>query len=117
MFRDQVICLWVIVYDQDTDRAYTFTNWSQVLRSIEGSVRTYLDESPEVDCLVEHLVGHLRGWASRPYIPIRINNLIVTVYRWELDPSNPLHRVLARCYDVANDTLKLDIMALFTNPR
>ena len=118
MFRNQVIRLWALVYDQDADRVYTFTDWNNVLRSVDGSIRTYLGEDgQQIEYLVKSIMVELQEWHWRAFIPIKVNNLVIMIYRWEIDPSNPIHKMLSRCYEQVDDTLKLEIVDLFTNPR
>ncbi len=114
MFQNQVVNVWAIVYDQDARKIYTFTDWQRVLQAVDGSIRSYLD-CPMADATFDKVIEDLRECHDRNYIPIKVNNLIITIYRWELDSTNPLHRVLSKCYEVVNDEVKLEIMSLFSN--
>lgn len=117
MFQDQVIRVWVIVYDQDSDRIYTFSDWQRVLQSVEGSIRSYMDGDHRVDEVISHIITNLSDKDTRAFIPLRINNLTIAIYGWELDISNGVHQLLSKCYDQVDDTLKLEIMNLFSNAR
>lgn len=118
MFRDKVLRIWSIVYDFDADRTYTFTEWGKVLAAIEGSIRVYLgDHIQNLDHAVGRVLLDLRHGDNTPYIPIKVNNLTITIYRWELDANNQLHKLLTKCYDQADPTLRQAINYAFTEPR
>jgi hypothetical protein len=118
MFQEQVINLWTVVYDQDADRVYSFVEWKRVLDAVDGSIRTYLgDDCSVVDDTVKQIIDGIRHLDDRAYIPIKINNLIITIYGWEIDGANPLHRLLTKCYTEVSRDLQLEIAALFTTSK
>ncbi len=118
-----MVVLWTLVYHQDADCVYPFFSWDQVLRGIEGSIRTYADDDdPKTDAFIQCLMENLKDAGERCVIPICLNmssgrEFIITVYRWEIDASTPLFRVLSKCYEQVDQTTKIDIMALLSNPR
>jgi hypothetical protein len=116
MFKDQVITVWMIVYDGDASRVYTTTNFDKACASIEGSIRGYLgDDTPDAEGIYSSIIQHIRSIQNNPCIPIRLNNLVCTLYRWEIDESNPIHQVLSRCHEVVGDEeLREDIASLFS---
>ena len=131
--QDQVIRMWMIVYEHDADRVYTFCSWRRVLASIDGSLRTWLDDCDGAETIVDAVLDTLTALDNRPFIPIVIkdkvkwdgktatagvvNTFVATIYGWELDAHTAIHRVLSRCYAEGGDDLKLDIMDLFNNSR
>lgn len=121
--KGQVIVLWALVYHQDADCVYPCFSWDQVLRGIEGSLRTYIDDDdPKTDVFIKFLMENLKGASMRALVPICLNmssgkEFMITVYRWEIDSSTPLFRVLSKCYEQVDATTKVDIMALLSNPR
>ncbi len=122
--KSQVIVLWTVVYDRDPNCAYSFFSWQQVLNAIEGSLLTYLDddENPQANELVQILVSKLADADMMAIIPIQINmsndkQFAVSIFRWEIDATTPLFRVLSKCYEQVDVTTKADIMALLSDPR
>lgn len=119
--REQVIRFWAVVYNNDSDCVYYFFDWHKVLAAVDGSLRTYLDEGIETESVVKNLMLNLQDWQHRSFIPIFLtqdkNEFTVTIYRWEIDSTTPLFRVLSRCYSQVDDDTKLAIMALLSNSR
>lgn len=119
--RGQVIQLWTVVYNNDADCVYVFFDWSKVLRSVDGSLRTYLDEGLKTEVIVKNLMLNLQDMDHRPLVPIKLtsgkNEFCIDIYRWEIDQFTPLYRVLSRCYEQVDDDTKLEIMALLSNSK
>lgn len=123
----------MLVYEHDADRVYTFCSWGKVLASIDGSLRTWLDDCDRANGVIDSVMETLTGLDNRPFIPIVIkdkvkwdgktampgvvNTFVATIYGWELDAHTTIHRVLSRCYAEGGDDLKLGIMDLFNNSR
>jgi hypothetical protein len=116
MLADQVIRLWSIVYDGDADQVYTFTDWASVMRSIEGSVESYLGDPYATNPIIKAALADVSGWHDHPFIPIKINDLNINVYMWELDAFNPLHKVIVKCYEQVNEKTKEELLTFFSNP-
>jgi hypothetical protein len=116
-FKDKVIPIWMICYDGDADRIYSFTNFDKAVASIEGAVRSYFgEEGPEFDQLCGEVTDKIRELRTAPCIPLRFDNLDVVVYNWEIDSTNPIHKILSDCHDTAGDVLKEKIKILFAEP-
>jgi hypothetical protein len=112
--KRKVIAVWVIVYDGNADRSYAFSDFDKALASIEGSIRAYLgDDDPSIDVLCQKVLSTVRARPNRACIPIRVNHLYITLYRWELDEQHPVHQILRECYDVVPPPLKAKIASLF----
>jgi hypothetical protein len=121
-FQDQVIRLWTVMYDNDADRVYSFFDWSRVCSSVEGSIRTYLDEdSGPIDELVSTIMEKLGECENKPYIPILFARkgykFKIDVFRWEIDSHTKLGKVLNKCYDQVDDSVKMELLDLFSNGR
>lgn len=115
--REQVIPIWMICYDGDADRIYSFTDFEKAVASVEGSVRGYFgDESPEFDQVCQQVTDRMRELRTAPCVPMRFNNLNVVVYNWEIDSANPIHKTLSECHQAADDDLKRKIETLFAEP-
>lgn len=116
MLKDQVITVWMIIYDSDASRIYTTTCFDKLLSSVEGSIRGYCgDESPAAEDVYDQILRQVKASQNQPCIPMQFNSLQIVVYRWELDDSNPIHQVLRKCHDVLDDVdLKDEITSLFS---
>lgn len=117
--RDQVIRIWMIVYDGDADRIYSFIDFDKALASIDGSVRSYFgdidEEDSDFDDVCMQITDKMVELRDAPCIPMQFNNLRIVVYNWEIDYTNPIHKVLADCYTaVDNLELKQRIENLFS---
>ncbi len=107
----------MVIYDDDTDRIYSFTDWQQVLRSVRGSMETYMEELDDAQAMINYVMANIENWDHRTHIPIKANNLVINIYGWQLDRSNNVHRTLSKCFEEVGNDLKLEIMTLFTNER
>jgi len=116
MFKEQVITIWMIVYDGEASQVYTTTNFDKMLASIESSIRGYFGEdSPAAEHVYKQIITKVRGAEEQPAIPMRFGPLQIVVYRWEIDDSNKVHEILGRCYDVIDDPLlREEIESLFS---
>lgn len=113
-FKHQVIPIWMICYDGEADRIYSFTDFEKAVASVECSVRGYFgDEGPEFDEICGQVTSKMRELRDAPCIPMRFNNLDVIIYSWELDSANPIHKILVECYNLTNDDVKKRIANLF----
>ena len=118
--RDQVIRIWMIVYDGDADRVYSFINFDKALASIDGSIRSYYgeidaDEDLDFDDVCTQVTNKMTELRDAPCIPMQFNNLHIVVYSWEIDYTNPIHKVLVDCYTAVDDLgLKNRIGDLFS---
>lgn len=113
----KVIKVYLIIYDGEPGRAYSFTDPRKAYSSIITSVREYLDdESQEAHALYKEFSKKLSNLWGEPHVPIQFNNLYINVYTLELDKWNPLHQVLIECYNTVKDKeLKGKIAKLFSD--
>lgn len=115
----QVITFWAVVYHKDSDCVYPYFSWDRVVASIDGSLRTFAD-CDGAEAIISQLTSALQNWSNRAFIPITVTfrdfTFTVDIYRWELDHTTPLFRILSKCYDQVDSTLKVDIMGLLSNP-
>jgi hypothetical protein len=104
MFKEQVITVWMIIYDGDASRIYTTTTFDKMLASIESSIRGYCGEdTPAAEEMYQQILDRVVEARDEPCIPMRFNNLTIVVYRWEIDNSNQIHHLLGRCHDIIDD--------------
>ena len=104
----------MICYDGDANQIYSFTDFNKALASIEGSIRSYYgDENEEFDAFCDVMTAKLRELRNAPCVPMKFNNLTVIVYNWEIDSTNPIHKILLECYNTADIELKGRIESLF----
>jgi hypothetical protein len=114
-FDARVIKAWVIVYDQDAEKSYTFTSHAKAVASVESSIRGYLCESEMCDPLCDIIRKKLRSMREAMIIPIKVDDLHITVYKWEFDKQDGLHQLLTDCYDATDDNkVKLRIAKMFS---
>lgn len=115
MFKDQVIRLWVVTYDNDPELAYTFTAWNKVLSGIAGSIVSYIDDHAQSELAVDGIIGVIAKFSSTPYIPLNINNLFIVIQGFDIDHTNPIHKIISKCYSHVDDDIKLEILSFFGN--
>lgn len=119
--EDQVIRIWMIVYDGNADRIYSFTNFEKAVASIDGSVRSYFgefgeNEDPDFDIICSQVTEKMYELRDAPCVPMKFKNLQVVIYNWEIDDTNPIHKMLIDCHGAINDpTLKGRIESLFSD--
>jgi hypothetical protein len=111
--NDKVLNVWMIVYDGEASRVYSFGDHSKAMASIEGSIRGYLGDDLE-EAICQRMMQVVQDRKYAPCIPLIIDKLQIVIYRWELDKMHPVHQVLRECYDSVNDDLKSKIAALFS---
>lgn len=117
-FKHQVIPIWMICYDGEANRIYSFTDFEKAIASVESSIRGYFgDEGPEFDQVCDQVTSKMRELRNSACIPMRFNNLDVIIYNWELDSANPIHKMLVECYDLMNDDAKKRITNLFVESK
>lgn len=116
MFKHHSITIWMVVYDADPDRIYSFNKFENAVASIDGSIRSYvLDETPQIEYVISHCVQQISELEDASCIPIQFGNLKIVVYKWSLDRTSPIHAILSECYDKIEDLdLRKRIRQLFT---
>jgi len=115
-FANKIINLWTIIYDHDVDRIYMFTEFSQVLASLNASIRGYIGDDDELcDDICRKIVAVMKELQEQHAVPININQLQICVYRWELDKTSKIHQLLAKCCAEVNDDLQKEIFGLFSD--
>lgn len=111
-----VVVVWQVIYDFNADSFYIFTNFQSVKNAVISSIATYCDYDDDVamDFLTSCVEDKLEGLQTKDVIPIFINNLTITIYRFVMDESTEINKVLRECYSVVDDKLKARISNLFS---
>ena len=117
MFKNKVITIWTIVYDGAADRVYSTTCFDKMLASIESSIRGFYGfDGPDAEDMYKQVTSRIRASSNCPIIPMLFDSLEITVYRWEIDDSNAIHKTLEQCFDVIEEqSLKSRIESLFSD--
>ncbi len=102
LFKDLIIDIWTIVYDNDPERMYSFNDFEKAISSIEGSISCYIDDE-DYDEAVEFVIEFINAHKSESCIPIKFGNLNITIYKWSLDYTTNIHQILSECYDKLKD--------------
>mgnify|MGYP006274403569 CR=1 FL=1 len=114
MFKDLTINIWTIVYDNDPARMYCFHDFDKAVKSIEGSLRCYVDDDEDYEQVVEFVLEFVEAHSSESCIPIKFGNLNIIIFKWTMDYSTALHQILSDCYEkIDDDVLKSRIKWLF----
>jgi len=115
IFKNEIIAVWMIVYDGDVNQVYTTTNFDKACASIESSIRGYMgDESPAAEKIYSQIMDKVRSSGDMQCVPMKFDKLEIVIYRWEIDKFNPLHQILSKCYDIVDDNLQKEISFLFS---
>ncbi len=118
ILRKKVVNIWIIVYDGDSSQVYSFGDFNKAMASVEASIRGYIgDEDPGIELTFKKIMETVRKREHMSSIPIRIHELYIMLYRWELDDKHPIHQVLCECYDIVPPLLKSKIASLFFDSR
>lgn len=109
------IVVWQVVYDFNSSSFYIFTNFESVKNAIIGSIATYCDceDDVAVDFLTRCVEDKLAGLSEDDVIPIFINNLSITIYRFVMDESTEINKILRECHSLADGKLRSRIEKLF----
>jgi hypothetical protein len=112
---DLELSLWFVVYDESATRSYAFADFESVLRSIEGSIKTYHgDDDTNVEIAVELMLEDLRRLSHAPCVPVKYKNLKIAIFRFPLDRTHPVVKLLEKCHrQTTNRQLKLEIESFF----
>jgi hypothetical protein len=113
--KDLELTLWYVVYDESSSQAYAFADFESVLRSIEGSIKAYHgDDDSDIDAAVEYMLQDLRKLDRTPCVPVRYKKLFMMIYRFPLDHTHPLVKLLQKCHSQVRERgLKLEIESFF----
>ena len=113
--KDLELTLWFVVYDESSSQAYAFADFESVLRSIEGSIKAYHGEDDsDIDAAVEYMLQDLRKLDKIPCVPVRYQKLFMMIYRFPLDHTHPLVKLLQKCHSQVRERgLKLEIESFF----
>ncbi len=96
---NQIVQLWIITFDQDVSRTYIYNSKEKVIASVEGTVYNLVPDAV-ADDLVEHIIEQLATQMSHNvFIPIVIQDTVITVRRIDLDKYNPIVVCLSECHD------------------
>lgn len=123
--NDQIVQLWIITFDQDVSRTYIHNSREKVLASVEGTIHNIAPDGI-ADALAANVIDQLATQMSfSSFIPMMIQDTVITVRRIDLDKHNPLVICLNECYDyiLADDRhmssrteLMNRVRNLFTDP-
>jgi len=112
--NDQIVPIWLIVYDNDFDTAYSTSNYEKMLASVESSIRGYAgDDSDRAEDAYRQAIDMVKEAGYNPIIPIKYHSLTIVVYRIEIEKTNQLHKLLIDCYNQVDDTMRQRISSLF----
>jgi hypothetical protein len=116
---DQVIPIWLIVYDQNPTKAYLCGSKEKVIASVEGAIRNTLMACSQldVDTVCDSLLGQLKKMWRLRFISLNCHDLELFVHRLEIDKYHPVGRILLDCYATLDDgELRNKIESLFLDP-
>jgi hypothetical protein len=114
-FDDNILELFVITYDIDSDKIYTFVDFDKALASIESSIRGYIgDECPQSDWMIDKIITAIRNNRHQKIIPLQFNDLQIVLQIIELDHQNRIVKALKKAYNQVDDNVKADIELLFS---
>lgn len=112
---NDIIPIWVVIYDKDPDRTYVLNSFEQVIRSVEGALSPYLDNDSIIGVCKE-----LESNRSNRYLFLRYrqnaDGLIgrdvqgIDVFRIDLDHSSKIHSVLTKVIDRLDDKEDADLI-------
>lgn len=116
--KHKVVPVWMICYDGDASKIYSFTNFDKAVASIERSVRGYYfdREGADFDEICKQVSNTIYEHKDSPCIPMKFNNLTIVLYNWEIDMTNPIHMTLLECHKYVPSGLKKKIENLFADP-
>lgn len=116
---DKVIPIWLIVYDQNPNKAYLCGSKEKVIASVEGAVRNTLIARNQLDIemICDSLLGQLRKMWRLQFISLNCQGLELFIHRLEIDKYQPVGRILLDCYAALGDgELRHKIESLFLDP-
>ncbi len=116
VFADKVINVWNIVYDFNGENMYVFSDFESVKNAVIGSIWSYCtdkDDDPSIEMIVEYVSGVLESSENVPCIPITVDNLSIIIYRFSIDSSHIIHRVLSKCFGQVDSELQDEIKRIF----
>lgn len=109
-FREKVLPLWVVIYDNEPSRTYVYTSPDKMIAAIDGSVRSYTqDDSQAAEMLYQEFVDRIRNNLSEPFIPVVLQlgpeqALAISIVKFELDCTTKFHAVLSECFGAIYDS-------------
>lgn len=118
VFADKLINVWVIVYDYSGENMYVFSDYEAVKKSVIGSIWSYCtanENDPSIETVVQYVNGMLEEYENVPCIPIVVDNLSIIVYRFTIDSSHIIHKVLSRVYNNVEKDLQDQIRTIFNS--
>jgi hypothetical protein len=120
--REQVVLLWIVTFDQNIDRTYTYTHPDKVLSSVEGTIRSIIQDAPHLESMVQEVLQRVADNMDCGFVPIIINDTTIAIRKLELDSQNPVVACLLDCYDYLSGDdeqqiyLLRKISSLFVDP-
>lgn len=116
VFNDKLINVWNIVYDFSGENMYVFSDFEAVKNAVIGSIWSYCtveDNDPAVDMIVEYISNILSKSEDVPCIPISVDNLSIVIYRFTIDNTHLIHKVLSKCFNQVDGDLQDEIKRIF----
>jgi hypothetical protein len=112
---DKIINVWSLIYDGSSEQSYNFSCYNKALASIEGSLKTIInDESEEADMVIKCCIEKIASLSNQPVVPIQFGELTIALHKLSIDKCNEIHKVLLACHaQVADQDLKQRIERLF----
>jgi len=118
--RDKVTPIWLIVYDQDPSKAYTFTSKEKVVASVEGALRSSnTGDNPDIDVICEEVLLKLDEAWGMSFILMRMFDIELFIHRLDIDRHNAVGKILMDAHDAldgVDDELAGRIDDLFIDP-
>lgn len=115
-FNEKIINVWNIVYDFSGESMYVFSDYEAVKKAVVGSIWSYCtveEEDPAVDMIINYVTDVLAKSEDVPCIPISIDNLSIIIYRFTIDNTHLIHKVLSKCYNQVDEYTQDEIKRIF----
>lgn len=116
VFADKIINVWNIVYDFSGENMYVFSDFESVKNAVIGSIWSYCtneENDPSIEMIVEYVTDILNTSENVPCIPITVDNLSIIIYKFSIDSSHIIHKVLSKCFNQVGEELQEDIKRIF----
>lgn len=115
-FNEKTINVWSVVYDFCGDNMYTFSDYEAVKSAVIGSIWSYCtleDEDDTIEQITSYVKDILDKSEDIACLPISVDTLSIIIYKFTIDNSHMIHKVLSKCYSQVNTELQEDIRKIF----
>lgn len=115
-FTDKTINVWSVVYDCSGDNMYVFSDYEAVKSSVIGSIWSYCtldDEDETIEQIISYVKDILDKSEDISCLPISVDSLSIIIYKFTIDSSHMIHKVLSKCYPKVEADLQEDIKKIF----